>query len=843
MLLAVYRPGSYALSQLFFDELSAVFERLAAFGCPIVVCGDFNIHVDNTDDINSVRLCELLQSFDCVQHVAEPTHNAGHTLDLVITRSDTSISALRVGDMVSDHALVCFTLHVETEKSDTHHWIMRRAWRRLSSDAFASDLAASALCCDLTALEDKSVDDLAQLYSSELTRLLDRHCPVVKVRHKLKQTTPWFDADCRAARRRARAAERRFRRTYAKVDRLAWEQKLGTTHSLYERKSSNYWRDEIAASKGNTTRLWRTLHGVLGETTGDENCPHSAEDFASYFRDKVDAVRASTSTTPTYDVPCRATPTLEEWTLVSVDEVEQLISSALNKTCELDPAPTWLVKEMRGLLSPFITLLFNKSLMSACFPAAFKQALVRPSLKKVGLDAGDLKNFRPVSNLPFLAKLLERVVQVRLQGFLDTNRLMPTAQSAYRKFHSTETATARVYNDLLLATDRGQVSALCLLDLTAAFDTVDHELLLRRLECQSGLRGIPLMWFRSYLLGRTYRVIYAGSTSSTIYIVCSVPQGSVLGPLLFILYVADLADIVDRHGVSLHSFADDTQLYLHCHRDDTTMAVARLKECIADISHWMSANRLKLNTDKTELLWTGSRYNISQFQGHGPALELGADTVLPCGHVRLLGVTLSADLSLDRHVSVVCAKSFYWLRQLRRVRRSLDAESAATLVHAFVTSKVDYCNLLLAGSPTSVTDKLQRVMNAAARVVSGTKKYDRGLTQLLRSELHWLDVADRVTYKLSLMVFKCLHGRAPDYLSELCMPVAQVAERQHLRSASRHLLVVPRFQLHTYGRRAFAVAGPTTWNSLSVELRDPDLGVAAFGRSLKTFLFRRYSVH
>jgi len=129
------------------------------------------------------------------------------------------------------------------------------------------------------------------------------------------------------------------------------------------------------------------------------------------------------------------------------------------------------------------------------------------------------------------------------------------------------------------------VSALCLLDLAAAFDTADHELLLRGLECQSGLYGIPLMWFQSHLLGRTYRVIYASSTSSTIYIVCSVPQGSVLGPLLFILYVADLADIMDRHGVSLHSFADDTQLYLHCHRDDTTTAATRLKECIADISH------------------------------------------------------------------------------------------------------------------------------------------------------------------------------------------------------------------------------------------------------------------
>ena len=171
--------------------------------------------------------------------------------------------------------------------------------------------------------------------------------------------------------------------------------------------------------------------------------------------------------------------------------------------CELDPATTWLVMDMRGLLSSFILLLFNKSLTAGCFSAAFKEASVRPLLKKVGLDAGDQKNFRPVSNLPFLSKLLKRVVQARLQAFLESNRLMPKTQSAYRKYHSTETAVTRVYNGLLLAADRGQVSALCLLDLTAAFDIVDHELLLR-LERQFGLRGTALMWlwFRSYLSGR-----------------------------------------------------------------------------------------------------------------------------------------------------------------------------------------------------------------------------------------------------------------------------------------------------------------------------------------------------
>jgi len=149
------------------------------------------------------------------------------------------------------------------------------------------------------------------------------------------------------------------------------------------------------------------------------------------------------------------------------------------------------------------------------------------------------------------------------------------------------------------------------------------------------------------------------------------------------------------------------------------------------------------------------------------------------------------------------ASCFYWLRQLRRTRRSLDQKSAATLVHTFVTSRVDYCNTLLAGAPKVTTDKLQRVLNAATRVLIGTQKFDLGLSRLLHSELHWLDIPERVTYKLGVIMFGCRSssaGRAPQYLMDYCLPVSDVASRQHLRSASRRLLVVPRHRLSTYGR-------------------------------------------
>ena len=152
--------------------------------------------------------------------------------------------------------------------------------------------------------------------------------------------------------------------------------------------------------------------------------------------------------------------------------------------------------------------------------------------------------------------------------------------------------------------------------------------------------------------------------------------------------------------------------------------------------------------------------------------------------------------------------SFFQLHQLRRVRRSLDRDSAATLVHAFVTSRIDYGNALLTNAPKIWTEKLQRVLNAAARVITGTRKFNSGLSHILHHDLHLLDVPQCVIFKLSMTVYKCLHGLAPKYLAELCVPVADVAGRRQLRSASRGLLNFPRYNMSNYGRRAFCFAGP-----------------------------------
>ena len=195
---------------------------------------------------------------------------------------------------------------------------------------------------------------------------------------------------------------------------------------------------------------------------------------------------------------------------------------------------------------------------------------------------------------------------------------------------------------------------------------------------------------------------------------------------------------------------------------------------------------------------------------------------------------------MDDSLTLSDTACFYWLRQLRQVRRTLDAASAATLVHTFVASRVDYCNTVLAGAPKSLTDKLQRVLNAAACVVSNTRKYDHELSELLHDKVHCLDVPQQVDYKLCATVHRCLQRKVPPYLVDLCTPVSDIVSRQHLRSASSNQLVVPRHRCTQFGCRAFSVAGPMAWNTLPDSIRDTALSSWSFRRYLKTLLFSFY---
>jgi hypothetical protein len=500
----------------------------------------------------------------------------------------------------------------------------------------------------------------------------------------------------------------------------------------------------------------------------------------------------------------------------------------------LDPVPTWLVRDFADELAPFLTILFNKSFSTGYVPMSFRTAEITPILKKSNLDASLLVNYRPISGLPFISKLLERAVNEQLLVHLKNCNLLPEHQSAYRRSHSTETALLKVTSDALLAADGGKLTLLGMLDLSAAFDCVDHDILINRLEVSHGVRLLALDWIISYLRGRSQYVRYNGRTSSVSSIHCGVPQGSVLGPQFFSLYTVDVFSIITRHGFLVHGYADDLQIYDHCIPSDSSFLTARFLQCIDDVRLWMSCNRLKLNASKTEFIWLGSSRRLSScaFQ----PLLIGGNTINPSKTVRDLGVILDPSLSLSSHVSKLVSMSYYQIRQLRSIRRTLTMDSCHALVRALILSRLDYCNGLLGGAPAYLLDQLSGVLRAAARLVLQLPRMSH-ITDAMKNQLHWLDITARIRFKLCLLAYRCLHGSAPAYLAEYCISVRSVAGRSHLRSAAAGLLVIPSTKTITIANRAFAVSCPSAWNNLPSELRDDSLSLAVFRKKLKTHLF------
>ena len=243
-----------------------------------------------------------------------------------------------------------------------------------------------------------------------------------------------------------------------------------------------------------------------------------------------------------------------------------------------------------------MTSVINDSLESGIMPKCFKHALISPLIKKPTLNPNELKNYRPVSNLPFVSKLIEKAVAAQINEHLIKNNLLEKHQSAYRKCHNTETALIKIYNDLLLSADDKKVSIIALLDLSAAFDTIDHDILIDRLNSSFGFGGVVLKWFRSYLCDRTQSVVVGDYTSECLPLSFGVPQGSVLGPILYTLYTTPLANIIKNHNLNYHMYADDTQLYISLEPSNSLDLVISVENCIKDIKTWMLENKLLLKS-------------------------------------------------------------------------------------------------------------------------------------------------------------------------------------------------------------------------------------------------------
>ena len=558
----------------------------------------------------------------------------------------------------------------------------------------------------------------------------------------------------------------------------------------------------------------------------------------SYFTDKIRVIRQSFELNDNSDTQCE--PKCREFTGTPLDtlspateeEVIKIIRSSPTKSCSLDPLPTWLLKDCLDVLAPVITVIVNLSLSNSDIPSQLKHALILPLIKKLLLDPEILKNYRPVSNLPYISKLIERIVAARLVKHLVSNNLYEEYQSAYRQLHSTETALLRVQNDIQQIVDTDGAAILILLDLSAAFDTIDHDRLLHILESRNGITGPALKWFESYLSSRTQSVIINGVESNPSDLIWGVPQGSVLGPILFTIYTSPLGDIIRKYDIQFHLYADDTQLYLSFKFRDKVSGDATIQlmqQCVAEIKLWMKKNLLKLNDDKTEFLIITTKHRMNMFAD--VKIQIGDSDINPSLSARNLGVIFDSKLSHELHVNSICKKAYSQIRAIGSIRKYLDKPSTEKLVNSLVTVHLDYCNSLLYGISSQQMCRLQKIQNTAARLILRLRKYDH-ISAALR-DLHWLPVRKRIVFKILLTVYKVTIGQAPSYISDM---LTTYKPSRSLRSGTLPSFRVPMTRLASFGDRCFAKVAPSLWNSLPDSVKTSD-SVPIFKRRLKTYLF------
>jgi hypothetical protein len=421
------------------------------------------------------------------------------------------------------------------------------------------------------------------------------------------------------------------------------------------------------------------------------------------------------------------------------------------------------------------------------------------------------------SNLPTIEKVLEKAVTRQLHDHLHRHNILDPLQSAYRALHSTETAILKINNDIHMTMDQGDGMLLVMLDLSAAFDTLDHGILLDRLQHLVGITGTALDWLSSYLTDRKQYVKVGGSSSRHHALNIGVPQGSVLGPLLFILYTRPLGDIFRRHGIQFHQYADDTQAYCRLPSnapDAVHVAIKKMEDCLSDVRAWMLLNKLKLNDLKTECIVFAPKSKCHVFSD--VSVRIGESSISPTNTVRNLGAFLDAQLSMDQHVANTIKGGYFHLRRISRIRCHLDEASCAKAAVAFISSRLDCHNGLLANASAKQLHKLQVLQNDTARLVTQNPRRTRA-TPLL-AQLHWLPVRQRIQFKVLSVVHNAVYQpRAPGYVKELCRPTHSSSLRT-LRSRSNGTLSVPKTKKRS-SDAALCVAGPRSYNALPQTLR------------------------
>ena len=806
------------------------------------------------------KLFDRILPHGAVQCMTGPTRfengSASSGLDHFWTTNPNKLSEVHGYFHGSDHKVLIGTRYT---KSIIRHsrYVKKRSYKNFSPNEFLAAIQATSWW-EVYRCED--TENAVQIFTQKLTNILDQMAPIKKFQVR-SHYAPWLTSATKEMMTERDLAQKKASESGKNED---WKQfkKLRNKMNSVLKKEKRNWQARRLENCTTTSDTWRTVKDWLGWTTGGpptqlvvngelKNKPKElSECMNEFFVNKVNALRSN--------IPaCRTNPldrvsTLMEGRTCSFslkaahpDEVSKVIKNMKSsKSCGLDNIDSYILKLACDELTPAITHIINLSIEQRCFPAGWKTSKVIPLFKKK--DATLPQNYRPVSLLSITSKILERIVYNQLIDYLEKNGLLHPSHHGFRKHHNTTTALLEMYTNWVENHEDDKVTAVVLLDMSAAFDLVDKSILIDKLKLY-GLDEGSASWIESYMSERSQRVFLDGELSDALKVEVGVPQGSILGPILYCLMVNDLPEVPHNHlpeaehpafwnnycsncgGMSC--FADDSS-FSKSDKDPGTLN-HDIKEKYLEISEYMAANKLVLNSDKTHLLVMASTTQHRLHGNYGVQLDTGAEIITPQDNERMLGCQISSNYKWNEHVK---DGEFSLQRQLTsRINALMKISFAASfatrkmIANGIVISRIIYVIQIWGGASEYLIKILQVLQNKAARFVT---KLDIFTSQekLLR-QCGWMSVKQLVAYHNMVQVFKVKSEQKPVFLYN----TLSKSFNYRTRAASTGSLVDNNKTSNEISKDAFLFKSTKLWNSLQPSIRQ-ESNIQKFKLKLKQWV-------
>ena len=591
--------------------------------------------------------------------------------------------------------------------------------------------------------------------------------------------------------------------------------------SLRIKIEANYYTSELQKYNGDLKHTWKVIRSILNTSNSntkiDELCINGvkitdaetmAERFNSYFssiaKTLADKIPASQNTFQSYMMP-----SLPESFVLTSTTPEELIS--INQSLKLthssgaDDINPYTTSALLNLLATPLSEIINCSFATGIVPPALKIAKVTPIFKQG--DKSELGNYRPISVLPYFSKLVERAMYNRLYDYVLKKKILYLNQHGFQTGHSTAMSLLNIQDKISQAIENNEYSVGIFLDLSKAFDSVNHAILLKKLD-NYGIRGLPLLWFKSYLENRQQLVQCNTKASKLRPIEFGVPQGSILGPLLFLLYINDLPHVSSLLHFEL--FADDSNVFISHKSHENLFQIVNLE--LPLVGDWFKANRLSLNLSKTSYILFNSHRKIPPTQA--PPLLIDGVPIPQTNKVNFLGVVVDQNLTWKEHISEISIKLAKNIGILSRIAYKLPANILTNLYYTLVYPYLAYCNFVWASNYSSSLTRLIILQKRAIRLITKSP-YKCHTAQLFL--LNGILTIDQIRiFQTGEFMFRYRHGLLPQTFANY-FNTGSTIHSYSTRTASNYRPIFA----HTNTRKfSIKTAGPAVWNNLSIDIRD-----------------------